>query len=335
MKFNRKHRFAPLAMIAAAALTFACMAITDIILPENAQVNSEVEITVITELRTETDETTKMIFAALFPKSWKAAETISATLTTSGYSTQGYPEVVNQPMQLVNATDKEMTTSLPWAAAYQSKIGFMENKGDVEWIVFESQNEFIINDKVSKEPITGTVKLKVKTGADNIKYFFAAGFCSKRSGFGGNDGRYKENETSKVWEITGGTGASYDFTVLPLVSTVPSILRYGDMFSVCFESMVEGEETALYEENAIYLCGKATLSDGTELTVDTTSDTNLMKKKGEVSYYRYIYPAQFFNVPEGKEITKVEVYFTNKDKSKVVYKNDAEQEMFHIAQNAE
>lgn len=334
MKFNRKHRFAPLAIIATAALTFACMAIKEIILPENAQVNSEVEITVVTELTTETDETTKMIFAALFPKSWKAAENISATLTTQGYTTQGYADVTNQPMSLVNASDVELTTQLPWAAAYQSKIGFMENKGDVEWIVFESQDEFIINDKVSTEPITGTVKIKVKTGPDNIKYFFAAGFCSKKSGFGGNDGRYKANETAKVWEITGGTGASYDFTVLPLVSTVPSVLRYGDMFSVCFESMVEGEATDLYGADAIYLCGKATLSDGTELTVDKATEANLMKKKGEVSYYRYIYPKQFFNVPDGKQITNVEVYFTNKDKSKVVYKND-EQQMFQIVQNAE
>lgn len=335
MKFNRKHRFAPLAIIATAALTFACMALKEIILPENAQVNSEVEITVVTELTTETDETTKMIFAALFPKSWKAAENISATLTTQGYNTQGYADVTNQPMNLVNASDVELTTQLPWAAAYQSKIGFMENKGDVEWIVFESKDEFIINDKVSKEPITGTVKIKVKTGPNNIKYFFAAGFCSKRSGFGGNDGRYKANETAKVWEITGGTGASYDFTVLPVVSTVPGVLRYGDMFSVCFESKVEDTQTELFGVEEIYLMGEATLNDGTVLKVDKVSADNMMKKKGEVSFYRYIYPKAFFNVPEGKEITDLRVYFTNRDNTKSVWKNDEKTEMFQIVQNAE
>lgn len=335
MKFNKKRILTPLAFIAAAVLTFSCMEIVDIIFPDNPKVDSEIEITVITKLTTETDETSKMIFAALFPKSWKAPSTISATLTTSGYDKQGYTDVKDQPMTLVNSTDVEPVTQLPWVTAYQSKIGFMENKGDVEWVVFESAETFIINDKVSTEPITGTVKLKVKTGPDNIKYFFAAGMCTKRSGFGAKDGRYKENETAKVLEVTGGSGASYDFTVLPLMSTVPGVLRYGDMFSICFESKVEDEATELYGESQIYLCGEATASDGSKYVVDKTSEDNLMKKKSDVSYYRYIYPKQFFNVPEGKEIVNIEVYFTNKDKSVVVYKNNSEKTLFQIVQNAE
>ena len=335
MKMNKKSIWAPLAIIATALLTFSCMEIVGIIFPDNPQVDSEIEITVITKLTTETDETTKMIFAALFPKSWNASETISATLTTSGYDKQGYPDVTDQPMQLVNATDKELTTQRPWAQAYQSEIGFMENKGDVEWIVLESKDEFIINDKVSTEPITGTVKIKVRTGSANIKYFFAAGFCSKRSGFGGNDGRYKANETSKVLQITGGSGPSYDFTVLPLVSTVPNVFRYGDIFSVCFESQVEGVATALHGEDNIYICGKASLSDGTVIEINTASDANVMKKSGDVSYYRYIYPAQFFNVPEDKEIESISVYFTNSDMSKFVYSDDEAKIGFELVQSAE
>lgn len=334
MKLNKRRILTPLAIIATAVLAFSCMEIVDILFPDDPKVNSEIEITVVTKLTTETDETSKMIFAALFPKSWKAAENITATLTTNGYNHQGYTDVTNQPMSLVNSTDVEPVTQLPWVTAYQSKIGFMENKGDVEWVVFESAETFIINDKVSKEPITGTVKLKVKTGASSIKYFFAAGFCTKRSGFGANDGRYKANETAKVLEVTGGNGPALDFTVLPLVSTVPNVLRYGDMFSVCFESKVEETETALFGENDIYLCGEVTLSDGSKAVVNTTSAANLMKKKGDVSYYKYIYPKQFFNVPEGKEITDLKVYFTNKTMTTSVYSND-DMEMFSIAQNAE
>lgn len=335
MKFQKKHILTPLAIIATAILAFSCMEILEIIFPENPQVNSEIEITVVTRLNTETDETSKMIFAALFPKSWKVSENITATLTSEGYIHHGYPDVTDQPMKLVNPSDVEPITQLPWVTAYQSKIGFMGNKGDVEWVVFESEETFITHDVVSnKAPITGTVKLKVKTGPDNIKYFFAAGWASKRSGFGANDGRYKANETAKVLEVTGGTGASFDFTVLPLVSTVPNVLRYGDMFSVCFESKVEDTETALYGEDEIYLCGEATLSDGSKAVVNTTSAANLMKKKGDVSYYRYIYPKQFFNVPAGKEITSLKVYFTNKNMTASVYSND-DNEMFNIAQNAE
>ena len=336
MKFSKKYILTPLAIIATAIMTFSCMEILEIIFPENPQVNSEIEITVVTRLNTETDETAKMIFAALFPKSWKAAENISATLTSEGYVHHGYPDVVNQPMKLVDPSELEPITQLPWVTAYQSKIGFMENKGDVEWVVFESEETFITHDVVSnKAPITGTVKLKVKTGPDNIKYFFAAGWASKRSGFGANDGRYKANETAKVLEVTGGSGASYDFTVLPVVSTVPNVLRYGDMFSVCFESKVEDSETELFGASAIHLMGEVTLDDGTVLKVDSVSDKNLMKKKGDVSYYKYIYPKQFFNVPAGKEIVDLRVYFVDHYNSKSVWKNDDKTEMFTIVQNAE
>lgn len=336
MKSIKRHILTPLAIIVTAILAFSCMEILDIIFPENPQVNSEIEITVIARLNTETDETAKMIFAALFPKSWKASENISATLTTEGYVHHGYPDVTDQPMSLVNPSDVEPITQLPWVTAYQSEIGFMENKGDVEWVVFESQETFITHDVVSnKAPITGTVKLKVKTGPDNIKYFFAAAWASKRSGFGANDGRYKANETAKVLEVTGGTGASYDFTVLPVVSTIPGVLRYGDMFSVCFESKVENTETELFGVEEIYLMGEATLNDGTVLKVDKVSADNMMKKKGDVSFYKYIYPKAFFNVPEGKEITDLRVYFTNKDNTKSVWKNDEKTEMFQIVQNAE
>lgn len=332
----KKYILTPLAIIVTAILAFSCMEILDIIFPENPQVDSEIEITVVARLNTETDETAKMIFAALFPKSWKAPETISATLTTEGYIHHGYPDVTDQPMKLVDPSEVEPITQLPWVTAYQSKIGFMGNKGDVEWVVFESEETFITHDVVSnKAPITGTVKLKVKTGPDNIKYFFAAGWASKRSGFGANDGRYKANETAKVLEVTGGTGASYDFTVLPLVSTVPGVFRYGDMFSVCFETKIEDQATELYGATAIHLMGEATLDDGTVLKVDSVSDDNLMKQKGDVSFYKYIYPYQFFNVPAGKEIVDLRVYFVDHYNTKSVWKNDEKTEMFQLVQNAE
>ena len=46
------------------------------------------------------------------------------------------------------------------------------------------------------------------------------------------------------------------------------------------------------------------------------------------------YEFAHFNVPEGKEITSLKVYFTNKDMTTSVYSND-DKEMFNIAQNAE
>lgn len=330
MKFLKRYKNW-LAVLALPLIVAACMTIDEIIHPTDAKVNSEIEITVKIKLVTETDETSQMVFAVLAPKSWNIASSAKLSLTTEGYASQGYPEVVNEAMELVGSDETEPTTGMKWSEAYQSKFGLMGNYGPMEWVVFKTQTKFIINDKVSTDPIVGTVKILLTTGSQNIKCYMGYGFCALSKGFNGE--RYKANEKSKVLTVTGGSGADLDYTSVSLVSTVPSEFRYGDIFSIQFESVVGSTETALKDVEKVYLCGRAVYDGGKEAVVDQVSDATLMERISETGYQKYIFPRHFFNLPDDAVITETSFYFTNEDKSIVVKNTDGEE--FKVIQAAE
>lgn len=315
MKLLKKYKIAGIAAIALAALVVACeMVVEEINFPEDAKVNTEITFTVKLKLVTETDDNSNMVFALLAPKSWDLKNNASLTLTTEGYAAQGYAEVVNEPMSLIPDSETEKSTALSYPAAYQSKIGVMGNTGPVEWTVFKSATVFHINDKVSTDPIYGTVTITLTTGADPIKFYLGCGFCGTTWGLDSEsgEGRYTPNETAKIVTVYGEEGDPIlDYTTTAAVSTTPSTFRYGDIFSVNFDA----SETQLEGQETVYLCGKAVLADGTEKLMEEKVDKALMEAVSETSYQRYIYPKDFFGLNADAEISEIYVWFSNADGS--------------------
>ena len=318
--FIKKHKIACLSIASLMFMAAECvMSVDEVILPENATPNTEEEITVKIRLVPGSDESnSKLAFAFLTPKSWKSAQNAKLTFSTAGYTTQGFADVVDEEMELIPDTETEPSTALSWPMAYQSKVGLMDNKGPVEWTVFRSKTAFTINDQVSKEPITATIKIRIKTGPENIKFFFGAGYTGAKRGLmteqeNSGDFRYVPNEVAVPFTVKGGSGAFLDYTVTASVTTTPSVFRYGDIFAVNYIA----EDTELSGKK-VYLCGKAVLSDGSVKEVITPSEATLMNEIGEDTYQRYIYPRHFFSVPEGANIESINVWSSNADGSVIV-----------------
>lgn len=294
-------------------IAFMCMTIENIVHPENPQVNSEIPIRVRLKLEPENDDNTKLIFAVLAPKGWNIAESAALTFTTNGYS-RG--DVANEPLTLVNESDVEPTTALPWPAAIQSEFGLLGNLGPVEWVVFESQTTFVITDE-DESLITADVDIRLTTGNQNIKLFMGYFFAGKNRGF--HEEYFTENAMAKELTVTGGTNPMIDYTTVSLISTVPSTYGWGDIFAVNFQTSAGGIETELYGADKIYMLGKAIFANGTDSAlVDVTSEKTLMEKVGETTWQRYFYPKDYFELPDDAVIDEVYFYFTNEDKSIVV-----------------
>jgi len=290
-----------------------CMTIEKITQPDDPQVNSEIEIGVDLKLVPENDDNTQMVFAVLAPKSWKIADNAKLTFSTNGY-TKG--DVTNEPMVLMGATETEPTTALPWSAALQSEIGLMENLGPVEWVVFRSQTTFVITDEAEKL-ITANVKIKLTTGSENIKLFMGYFFTGKNNGL--HSEFYKENAKSQVMTVSGGSNALIDYTTVSLVSTVPATFSYDDVFSIVFQSEAGTVETLLKGEEEVYIYGKAIFDGGNDsIMVNEIGDKTLMERIGETSYQKYIYPKEFFGLPDDAEITETYFHFTNKSQDIIV-----------------
>lgn len=294
-------------------IVMMCMTIDNITHPDDPQVNSEIEIGVDLNLVPGNDDNTKMVFAVLAPKSWNIADNAELTFSTEGY-TKG--DITNEPLTLIPESEVEPTTALGWSSALQSEIGLMGNLGSVEWVVFESQTTFIITDEEEKL-IVADVKIKLTTGSQNIKLFMGYFFCGKNRGL--HEEYYKENAKSKVLTVTGGSNALIDYTSVSLVSTIPASYGWGDIFSINFETETGVVETALKGADKVYMYGKAIYANGTDSSiVDVISDKTLMEKISETTWQKYIYPKDFFNLPDGAVINEAYFHFTNKDQSIVV-----------------
>jgi hypothetical protein len=294
-------------------IALMCMTIENIIHPDDPQVNSEIEIGVKLKLEPENDDNTKMIFAVLAPKDWNIAENAELSFTTSGYS-RG--DVQNESMTLVSGSDVEPTTAQPWSAAIQSEFGLMGNLGPVEWVVFESQTTFIITDE-DESLINADVDIKLTTGSQNIKLFMGYFFCGKNRGF--HEEYFTENAMSKELTVTGGTNPMIDYTSVSLVSTVPASYGWGDIFSINFQTQAGTVETELKGADKIYMLGKVIYANGTDsAVVEVINEKTLMEKIGETTWQRYIYPKDYFDLPEDAAIDEAYFYFTNEDKSIVV-----------------
>lgn len=290
-----------------------CMTIESITHPEDAQVNSEIQIGVKLKFEAENDDNTKMIFAVLAPQHWNLAENAELTFTTTGY-TKG--DVVNEPLTLVAESEVEPTTALPWSAAIQSEFGLLGNLGPVEWVVFESQTTFIITDEEEKL-INADVNIKLTTGSQNIKLFMGYFFSGKNRGF--HEEYFTANAKSKELTVTGGTNPMIDYTTVSLLSTLPASYGWGDIFAINFQTQSGSVETELKDADKVYMLGKVIFAGGTDsLTIDVASEKTLMEKTGETTWQKYIYPKDYFDLPEDAVIDRAYFYFTNEDQSIVV-----------------
>ncbi len=310
----KKKRFFIIAglLTAAAALVFSCITFKTVSFPTDAKAGEDFNIKVNFEFEGGTERSGNLIVAFPVPKSWKASETVTGTLTThnlpGGQPGMGLDDITNEPLTLA-ADVIEPTTVLPYPSAMLSQFGVLGNTGPVEWIVLKSQTVFNVHGN-APGIVTADIDIHLKAGNTNVKFFSAVVICLSANGFNtAHDGEFEISDTQTV-QVTGGSGND-DFTVVHFVSTTPQTFRFGDYVSVEFVSEADGVRTDLYGEENVYLNATATLADGTV----KTADRQLMIRREATSYFKYIYPKALFGLNEEAEISEMHVWFTNADGS--------------------
>ena len=326
MKLMKKYMHL-LLLLAVPFFVITCMTIEDVIHPDDAQVDSDINISVKIKIVAETDGNSKLAFGILVPKSWNVAN--NATLTLSTTAAFAGNAVINEPMVLVGAGEKNPSDALPWASSFQSKIGILDNTGPVEWVVFKSATTFQINDNnPDQKEVNGTVNIKLHPGPRAIKFYMGYTFCGEAFGF--NNEKYPDDyvKVAKILEVTGGDEPMMDFTADPAMSFVPATFGFGDIFSIRYNEPNYVTEGGLKGGDA-YLAGKVVYEENgveKEKVVDETSSKTLMEALGDLgqvtSFQKYIYPKDFFDLPKDAVILSMQVHFTNKDKSIVILDNE-------------
>lgn len=326
MKFMKKYKYY-LALLGLLFIVAMCMTIEEIIHPDDAQVDSDIDITVKIKIVAETDGNSKLAFGILMPKDWNVKENAVVTLSTvAGFAGN---QVTNEPMVLVSSADRNPTDGLPWAASFQSRFGVLGNTGPVEWVVFKSATTFQINDNIANQKVVdGTVNIKLHTGPRAVKFYAGYTFCAESFGFDGEKYPDEDVVEAKLLEVTGGDEPQMDFTADPPLSFVPATFGYGDIFSIRYNEPNYITEGGLKEDDVHMYARVRYVEDGTEKEkiVDEISDKTIMESLGNLgsvtSFQKYIYPKSFFDLLGDVEIISIHVHFTNKDKSIVMVDNE-------------
>ncbi len=325
MKLLKKYG---LYLLALPLIVVACMTIEEIIHPDDAQVNSDIDIYVKIKHVAETDGNSKLAFGILVPKSWNVSKNASLTLTTvAGFAANA---VTDEPMKVIS-TEANPSDAQTWANSFQSKFGVLGNTGPMEWVVFESATTFQIHDgRDGQKQVEGTVHIRLHTGDRAVRFNMGYTFCGKAYGY--HSEKYPSTGVlaSKVLEVTGGDEPLWDYTADPAVSYVPATFGFNDIFSIRYNEPHSVTEGGMKGHQA-YMLGKVIYEeDGVikEKSVTEKSAKTLMEELGDLgkstTWQKYIYPKDFFGLPKNAEVIEIQVHFESQDGSVVVLDNATE-----------
>lgn len=322
MKKRNLHIRSVFAILAMIAVCFSCITIKTVGIPDKLQANDTVEFTVEWDFDAETERNPEyIVFAMLVPKSWGISNNAEVSYSTNNLASQlQYKnDIVNEKMVLMDPSEKEATTGLPYASACNAFRGQAGNYGSMEWVCFKSQTSFATDGSDAAQGVVNvTTKVKFKTGGANIKFNFALQLFGTVKGFydeNGSNAEYSEMYVKTV-EVVGGTGYD-DFTTPKLVSTTPSEIGYGDIFCFNFSTNVAGAESDLQGESEVYVMGTATLASGKTVTLSTKGKQNLMETSDKTQFSKYVYLPQLFNISPSDKIENLVVWFENKAGDKI------------------
>lgn len=289
-----------------------CMELVSLIHPDSAPVNSEIEVVANIKVKLDVGPRTTLVCGILAPVSWNLAQ--NATIT---YSSADMPSgaISGEPMRV--ATDADVAPDgKPWAQTMNEKLGYRGNYEPVEWVAFIAVNPQTWN---QNDSFSGTVNIKFKTGGENIK--------TKLSYFIGNalDGVNNDPQyyliADKLFETTGGSNPTIDYTTPKICTITPKYYTWEDIVAFNFDATikVDNNDSALKGATEVYFQAEATYDNGQKTsTVTEISPKTKMVKKDTDKWIIYMYPHEFFNIPAGTKIEKIAFYMVNADKTVVV-----------------
>lgn len=284
--------------------------ITEIDQPSTATVGQTMPISITVSYCNPSDDAGNLVVALLLPNGWNASKNMTMTYTSG---------VGNGTLKQIPSTAVEKQSGLPWPTALKNKFGLAGNYvNDMQWVAFQSDKAYTFSSVTS--PVTVNIQLKV--GADNnnadvsIAYLFAEtnnGLQDPTDGHADcSSYEYYELRNGPRLSVTGGTGSYIDYADPQLSSVDPAKALIDDYITINFNGDIQ--QTALLNQQQIYMQATAYTTDGTAYNVSGTTSKNTMTETaaGSNVYSISLWPRQYFGIPAGATLDRIEYVFTDK-----------------------
>lgn len=262
----------------------------------------------------------RFITAILVPKSWNARE--NTTVTYVSTMDDGHTSFTMSPIP--ETTLPKNGGGLTWSDALTAKYGVGTNVlNDMEWVAFQTDKVYTIGQHQNP---TFTITYKCKTGPKNLKAHIGFFINHSDDGLSSNADHYKVAYSEECFEVVNGEGGLIDFCAYHFNQQEPLAALQDDYITFTFLGDTYTNE--LINEESVYFEAVAVTDAGNRYSVNEKTDKTLMRKSEQSFSHNYsltIWPADFFGIPKGETILKIEYIFTNEDGTINVTKSDDEE----------
>ncbi len=320
---NRKLKYFAFMALACAGVFFACTYLDSVNIDQpqpdgtmapKVKVGETATFTIKGRFETNEDhpEGRNLVIAMLAPRDWNIAK--NCVLTYRGTEVVDWEDI--HPMSVIPSnTSPNNMSGYTWPAALMERFGLGPNRyNDMEWVAWQGDELIPIYNGTHA---TYEVTVKCKVGQQNLRANL--GFVVNNLGDGmSSDEKYIKYAFSEhQFEVYGGIGETIDFGKLRFNSVEPARAIQDDIITYTFVG--DAYENDLVKEPEIFFRGKAYTAEGGVYEAE-----KLKMERANTFTHSYsctIWPAGFFNIPDGETITKIEYSFTNAAEDVVVNKS--------------
>jgi hypothetical protein len=276
------------------------MTIESVIQPSTINGGETLLATLNVKVTTNQEQTSKFMVAILVPKMWNARQ--KATLTFTSDISSGPQKMTAIPV----GTPAPQAQGLDWPTKLASTIGNGGNLiNDWEWVAYYSDADYTVAGNVE---IDAVVSVSIPTTEDNISFKMGYVVANSTDGLSGTD-RYGSYFTGCL--RVNGTGDLIDFCNPQLSAIEPRTSLDNDIITINFDGGVVANP--LGNSNEIYLCASGITDDGEILNACASSEKTKLVSLGASRFRLDCWPREFFAVPAGKTLQRLEYFFTNAD----------------------
>lgn len=245
------------------------------------------------------DRNDRQVVGICVPKSWNAAHNTTMTYTS---------DVGNGNMVLIPDGITDPATKLPYAQALTKKFGIGPNYiNDMEWVVFWTDVKLSV---ANQSTVNGKIYINIKTSGDYLSFKPGYAMCEDEDGLSDANSGYYTSIFGTCMDVVGsGTDDVQDFCNPQIGIGDPANATENDIVTIKYNASLD--TSILKNEQNVYFCAKAFTSTGDSITVCQQDEKSKLTKSGIQEFRIDFWPKKFFNLANGKTLTRIEYYFTN------------------------
>jgi hypothetical protein len=260
----------------------------------------------------------QFIVSFLAPKSWNVRKNAKVTYKTTLHTN---PDEELKMSIVPESSLPKSAGGRSWGQALYQEYGVGPNVlSDMEWVTFATDAKWAI---FNGDKPTYTIYIRTNVGEKNLKAYLGFFVNHTDDGISDNIKHRKVEFSDTPFEVVGGTGLMIDYSREHFNKVQPLSVLQDDYVTFSFNGGVFQND--LISSQEIYFEGTAYDENGVVIAeVNEKSSKTLLKKETNYNqiYSFTMWPANYFTVPEGKLIKRIEYVFTNKNRSIIVTQSD-------------